>query len=116
MEPLPLYNRTFRDKCSAIQHMALLVNSMYSDEYKDDAYRRLQYLGLWQSLVDAGRKYLGYPGNIRYDNVVVAGTKTLLELTEYRGDIAHWWTDAIDENFLADLQRTINELIRRRYI
>ena len=43
-------------------HMALLVNSMYSDEYKDDAYRRLQYLGLWQSLVDAGRKYLSYPG------------------------------------------------------
>lgn len=100
----------------AAPHIALLVNSMYSDEYKDDAYQRLQYLGLWQSLVDAGRKYLGYPGNsIRYDNKVVAGTKTLLELTEYRDDIAHWWTDAIDENFLADLQRTINELIRSKY-
>lgn len=97
-------------------HMALLVNAMYSDDYKDDAYRRLQYLSLWQSLVDAGRKYLSYPGNsIRYDNKVVAGTKTLLELTEYRDDIAHWWTDAIDENFLADLQRTINELIYRKY-
>jgi len=97
-------------------HMALLVNSMYSDEYKDDAYQRLQYLSLWQSLVDAGRKYLGYPGNsIRYDNKVVAGNKTLLELTEYRDDIAHWWTDAIDENFLADLQRTVNELIRHKY-
>ena len=97
-------------------HIALLVNSMYSDEYKDDAYRRLQYLGLWQSLVDAGRKYLEYPGNsIRYDNKVVAGTKTLLELTEYRDDIAHWWTHAIDENFLANLQRTINELIRSKY-
>ena len=125
----PMDTTAYRDRVSEISraiaaiqqdigapHMALLVNSMYSDEYKDDAYRRLQYLGLWQSLVDAGRKYLGYPGNIRYDNVVVAGTKTLLELTEYRGDIAHWWTDAIDENFLADLQRTINELIRRRYI
>ena len=125
----PMDTTAYRDRVSEISraiaaiqqdigapHMALLVNSMYSDEYKDDAYRRLQYLGLWQSLVDAGRKYLGYPGNIRYDNVVVAGTKTLLELTEYRGDIAHWWTDAIDENFLADLQRTINVLIHRRYI
>ena len=96
-------------------HLALLVNSMYSDEYKDDAYQRLQYLGLWQSLVDAGRPCLGYRGNIRYDKVVVAGTKALSELTEYRDDVAHWWTDAIDENFLADLRRTINELIRRKY-
>ena len=46
---------------------------------------------------------------------VVAGTKTLLELNDYRDDVAHWWTDAIDENFLADLRRTINELIRRKY-
>ena len=96
-------------------HLALLVNSMYSDEYKDDAYQRLQYLGLWQSLVDAGRPCLDYRGQIRYDQIVVAGTKTLLELTEYRDDVAHWWTDAIDENFLADLRRTINELIRRKY-
>ena len=96
-------------------HLALMVNSMYSDDYKDDAYQRLQYLGLWQSLVEAGRPCLGYQGNIRYDQVVVAGTKTLLELTEYRDDVAHWWTDAIDESFLADLRRTINELIRRKY-
>ena len=99
-----------------VPHMTLLVNAMYRNEYKDDAYQRLQYLQLWQSLVEAGRKYLGYQGtSIRYDNVVVAGKKTLLELTEYRDDIAHWWTDTIDENFLADLQRTINELIRRKY-
>ena len=97
--------------------MALLVNSVYRDEYKDDAYQRLQYLQLWQSLVvETGQKFLGYKGNsIRYDDKVVAGKKTLLELTEYRDDIAHWWTDTIDENFLADLQRTINELIRRKY-
>ena len=96
--------------------MALLVNSMYRDEYKDDAYQRLHYLQLWQSLVEAGQKYLPYWGeSIRYDTKVVAGKKTLLELTGYRDDIAHWWTDTIDENFLADLQRTINELIRRKY-
>ena len=125
----PMDTTAYRDRASEIQtaiaaieqdigcpHMTLLVNSMYKDEYTDDAYQRLQYLQLWQSLVEAGRKYLGYQGkSIRYDNVVVAGEKTLLELTEYRDDIAHWWTDTINENFLADLQRTINELIRRKY-
>jgi len=99
----------------ATPHMALLINSIYSDEYKDDAYRRLQYLGLWQSLADAARTCLNYRGNIKQDNVAVAGNKTLRELANYRDDIAHWWTDTIDENFLADIQRTINELIRRRY-
>ena len=125
----PMDNTAYRDRASEIRkaiaaieqdigapHMALLVNSMYRDDYKDDAYQRLQYLQLWQSLVEAGEKYLGHQGkSIRYDNIVVSGKKTLLELTEYRDDIAHWWTDTIDENFLADLQRTINELIRRKY-
>ncbi len=124
----PTDNTAYRDMASEIHraiaameqdisapHMALLVNSMYRDEYKDDAYQRLQYLQLWQSLADAGRRCLNYQGNIRNDNVVVAGKKTLQELKNYRNDIAHWGTDTIDENFLADLQRTINELIRRRY-
>ena len=96
-------------------HLALLINSMYSDERKDDSFQRLQYLRLWQSLAEAGETCLSYQGNVRQDNVVVAGKKTLRELTEYRNDIAHWWTDTIDENFLADLQRTINELIRCKY-
>ena len=125
----PMDSAAYRDRASEIRkaiaameqdigapHVALLVNSMYRDEYKDDAYRRLQYLQLWQSLVEAGRQYLGYKGkSIRYDNVVVAGKKTLLDLTEYRDDIAHWWTDTIDESYFADLQRTINELVRRKY-
>ena len=96
-------------------HLALLVDSMYSDEHKDDPYKRLQYLRLWESLVEAGRKPLSYQGNIRDDKVVVAGKYTLEELKEYRHDIAHWWTDTIDENYLTDLQRTINELMRRKY-
>ena len=96
-------------------HLALLVSSMYSDEHKDDSYQRLQYLRLWQSLIETGERYLKYKGNIKEDNVVVAGKKTLRELTKYRNKIAHWWTDTIDENFLADLRRTINELIRRKY-
>ena len=96
-------------------HMALLFNAMYSDEHKDNSYQRLQYLRLWQSMAEAGEKYLSYQGNVREDNVAVAGKKTLRELTEYRDNIAHWWTDTIDENFLVDLQQTINELIHRRY-
>ena len=96
-------------------HMALLVNAMYSDEHRDDAYQRLQYLQLWQSLSEAARPYLGYSGNVREDNVALAGNKTLKELKDYRDDIAHWWTDTIDENYLSDLGLTINELIRRKY-
>ena len=98
-----------------VPHIALLINSMYRDEHKDDAYRRLHFLQLWQSLSEAGGKYLGYQGDIRKDEEVVAGTKTLKELRAYRDDIAHCWTDSIDENFMADLQGTINELIRRKY-
>ena len=96
-------------------HVALLINSMYRDDYMDDAHQRLYYLQLWQSLSETGRKYLNYQGNIKKDKVVVAGNKTLEELRDYRDDIAHWWTDSIDENFLADLQRTINELMRSRF-
>ena len=118
----------FRDRASEISraiasmeqdigtpHMALLINSMYNDENKDDSYQRLQYLRLWQSLVEAGPTCLGYQGDVRNDRVVVTGNKTLLELNDYRNDIAHWWTDTINGNFLANLQLTINELIRRRY-
>ena len=36
--------------------MRLLVDSMYSDEHKDDSYQRLQYLRLWESLVEAAKK------------------------------------------------------------
>ena len=99
-----------------VPHIALLFNAMYCDELKADSYQRLQYLALWQSLAEAGAKHLNYQGkNIREDKRVVAGKKTLLELRDYRDDIAHWWTNAIDGNFLADLQRTINELVRHKY-
>ena len=102
-----------QDLCSP--HLALLVNAMYRDHHEDDAYQRLLYLRLWELLVEAGPKSLNYQGNVRDDNVVVAGNRTLNDLKEYRDTIAHWWTDTIDENYMADLQRTINELIRSRY-
>ena len=124
----PMDTAAYRDRVSEIgrgiaalekdmgaPHMALLINSMYRDDYRDDAYQRLHYLQLWQSLSETGRKYLSYQGNIREDKVIVTGKKTLLGLRDYRDDIAHWWTDSIDENFLVDLQRTINELLHRKY-
>ena len=97
-------------------HMALLVNSMYSDEHKDDSHQRLQYLSLWESLSGAARKLFGLTGrNVRHGKVVVAGTKTLEELTQYRNSIAHWSTGTIDQNFLANLQLTVNQLLRQKY-
>ena len=104
------------EKDISAPHIALLVNSMYSEKRNDDTYMRLYYLRLWQSMAEAGKKHLGYNGNIKVDEVVVAGRMTLRELTDYRDDIAHWWTDTIDENCLADLQNTINELVRQRYL
>ena len=98
-----------------IPHIALLMNSMYRDEYKDNAFERLHYLRLWESLSEAGEKYLGYRGNIREDSVIVAGKKSLRELKQYRNDVAHWWTDTCDEEFLVNLQETVNELLRRKY-
>ena len=74
----------------------------------------LEFLRLWQS-VEETAKQLGYQGNVKRDNLVVGGTKTLRELNDYRNDIAHWWTETIDENFLSNLKSTINELIRRKY-
>ena len=106
---------TAMEQNMALPHLALLVDSMYSDEHKDDPFKRLQYLRLWESLVESGRNPLGYQGNIREDKVAVAGSNTFWDLKEYRHDVAHWWTDHIDENYLADLQRTINELMRQKY-
>ena len=102
-----------RDLCSP--DLALLVNAMYRDHHEDDAYQRLLYLRLWKSLEEVRPQLLKCQGNKKDDNVGVAGNRTLGELKKYRNDIAHWWTHTIDENFMADLQRTINELIRSKY-
>lgn len=103
-------------------HLAQLVDSMYNEERKGDAYQRLQYLQLHQSLVEGWRKVFRYQGTIKRDKSIVAGNSSLRQLNSYRNDLAHWrtssahWrTGSIDGNLLADLGRTINELLRRRY-
>lgn len=104
-----------------MQHedIELLVNAVYWDDYRDDDFRRLHYLNLWQSLAESKRQ-LGYIGprgekKLKNDPTVVAGKTSLADLTRYRDNIAHWWTESIDGNYLADMYRTINELIRRKY-
>ena len=101
------------------EHMELLVNALYWDDYKDDDFRRVHYLSLWQSLSESRRK-LGYTPpspktGLAKDPTVVGGTFSLEALTSYRDDIAHCWTGNIDGNYLANMYRTINELLRRRY-
>ena len=103
----------------ASEHIELLVNALYWDDYKDDDFRRLHYLSLWQSLSES-RKKLGYTPpspktGLAKDPTVVGGTFSLEALTSYRDDIAHYWTGNIDDKFLANMYRTINELLRRRY-
>ena len=99
------------------EHIELLVNALYWDDYKDDDFRRLHYLSLWQSLSETSKK-LGHATRNRQlskDHMVLAGSFSLAELTRYRDDIAHFWAGSIDGNYLAGIYRTINELIRRKY-
>ena len=41
------------------EHIELLVNALYWDDYRDDDFRRLHFLSLWQSFCESRRK-LGY--------------------------------------------------------
>ena len=94
------------------EHIRLLVDAMYWDgPNKDDAFKRLHYLRLWQSL-DECRNRLG----LVQDDELVGGMAGLNHLREYRNDIAHWRTGTIDDNLLVDIYRTINELVRRKYM
>ena len=101
------------------EHIELLVNAVYWEDYKDEDFRRLHYLNLWQSLAES-KRILGYIGPcgenyLKNDHTIVAGKTSLADLTHYRDDIAHWWTESIDGNYLADMYRSINELMRRKY-
>ena len=99
-------------------YIKLLVNAMYWDDAKDDDFRQLHYLSLWQSLSECARK-LGYrlPNNrkIAGDQTVIAGGSSLQELTTHRHAIAHNSVVELDGKYMIDLYRTINELIRRKY-
>ena len=103
------------EKDLGIHHLALLFNSMYSDEERDSAYEQLAYLQLWQSLCEAGPRHLACPDDVRTGPTIVAGEKSLLELRQHRDDIAHWRTTAINLRTFYSLRQTVNELVRRKY-
>jgi len=99
------------------EHIELLVNALYWDDPKDDEFRRLHYLSLWESFCESRRR-LGYAaptGKPINDQNILAGSLSVAELTRYRHGIAHWWTGSIDGNYLTGIYRTINELVRRKY-
>ena len=96
-------------------HVGLLVDSLRWDKDEENAERRVRYLSLWQSLVEA-RKKLGFSKKIDPETKdIVAGQKTLGELTKHRDEVAHHQTNSIDDHSLRDIQLTINELVRKRY-
>lgn len=124
----PLSAESYAERAAAIRHgiermeedlgdarVDLLVRSMYCEDAGDEAFQQLLYLHLWQSAVDA--EGVLRPGSqLENDDEVIAGNKTPRELKDYRNDIAHGRTDGIDASFLAGLQHTVNELIRRKYL
>ena len=97
------------------EHIELLVSALYWDDFKDDDFRRLHYLRLWQSLAECSKKlgYIQHPKTkLHNDQSVLAGKRSLAELTDYRNRIAHWWSGSMDESFLGDIYCTLNELGR----
>ena len=92
-----------------------VFDSVVREKTHDDAYLRLWYLRLWETIADKGaKKYLGCKQLENWSDVV-AGKRTPKELKRYRNDIAHWHTGKIDYSYLNDLEKTTLELLRRRY-
>ena len=127
----PIDKRTYKEKAIRIRdaidriepdmqtaHIDLLVNAMnYNyDKRKDDEYNRLYYLRLWQSLGETSKTLLGISErDPKFDNITVAGDKTLGELKGCRNAIAHWSSGMMKGGYLSNLFKTINELLRRKY-
>lgn len=103
-------------KAMSTEHIELLVDALYWDEYGDDNFRRLHYLRLWQSLSEA-REKLGYTSrsSVANDQTVLAGDRSLAALTKHRNDVAHWHADVLDESYLFDMYYSLNELLRRNF-
>ena len=86
-----------------------LLVAIRLDKARDEEHFRLWYLRLWQALVDVG---------IHYDNQVVKVHLKGLErqqrwkdLTKHRVEIAHWHTERVDYENVADLHRFAIEVV-----
>ena len=97
----------------AMPQVAELIDAVLLDNTQDEGHFRLWYLRLWQAVVDAKRQ-LGVP-RLEEGRSVIAGELTPKELKDYRNRIAHWWTGRVDFSFVNDIQKTVLELLRRKY-
>ena len=101
-----------RDSLTTPQ-VAELIDSILLDETKDERYFRLWYLRLWQAMADA-KKILGQP-HFEEEANAIERDLTPIQLREYRHSIAHWWTGNMDFSFVTGIQKTVQEILRRKY-
>ena len=80
-----------------------LLAAILLDKARDEEHFRLWYLRLWQALVDVGLYC-----EIRAVKDHLERLKTeqrWKDLTKHRVAIAHWWTERVDYEMVADLHR-----------
>ena len=80
-----------------------LLAAIRLDKAKDEEHFRLWYLRLWQALVDVG---LYCQEQVVKDHLEGLRTQQRWkDLTKHRVAIAHWWTEIVDYEKVADLHR-----------
>lgn len=85
-----------------------LLAAIRLDKANDEEYFRLWYLRLWQALVDVG---LHCKLQAVKDHLERLKTQQRWkDLTEHRVAIAHWWTERVDYEKVADLHRLAVEV------
>ena len=80
-----------------------LLAAIRLDKARDEEHFRLWYLRLWQALVDVGLYC-----ELQAVKDHLEGLKTQQrwkKLTNHRVAIAHWWTERVDHEKVADLHR-----------
>ena len=90
-----------------------LIDAILLEDSQDDKYFRLWYLRLWQAAKDAS-SYLGFR-QFENRNSPLNGNSSPRQQTEHRNAIAHWWTGKVDFSYVSDLQKTVLEMLRRKY-
>lgn len=85
-----------------------LLAAIRLDKAKDEEHFRLWYLRLWQALVDVG---LHCELQAVKDHLKgLKAQQRWQDLTEHRVAIAHWWTERVDYEKVADLHRLAVEV------
>ncbi len=90
-----------------------LAAALRLEKSDDDKYFRLWYLRLCQAAKDAAHVF----GLLRFKSSTgrPGSKESRFEQVEHRNAIAHWETGKVDFGFVAELQRSVNGLIRTKY-